>query len=281
MTYPCPKQFEDQFPSWDHYIAHNTFACTTNAAKETFIILITDRNIYKYTTGNRKIWQRDIRDIHTIEPGSNRSFSIIYRFPKQGKLLSGGEDYLAQLHKETCEAESAEVKDMWLVMLSRVLRITNQKFFENSYVPAPEVYQWSVYVMKFNGKGKKQLRCLACSTQRLYNIDVKAGSLELGKTKWAFTISSCTSVIKYDNNPFIFTLNVAPGTPSGSYRSKPMGSMCSFGTRTELEKNWIIADVKRIFFICTKGHLKEETGVLKDSKVVKGKSSLILNDKGK
>jgi len=52
MTYPCPKQFEDQFPSWDHYIAHNTF--TSSSPRETFIILITDRNIYKYTTGNKK-----------------------------------------------------------------------------------------------------------------------------------------------------------------------------------------------------------------------------------
>jgi hypothetical protein len=38
-----------------------------------------------------------------------------------------------------------------------------------------------VFTTKVNHQGKKQIRVLACSTARLYNIEVTPPTLELGK----------------------------------------------------------------------------------------------------
>lgn len=75
-SYPCPRQFQVLFPSCDHYIAHNTFRkgkgfepvvgpeypgfpCRiflSDIKIEEFVILLTDRKIYKFSTSISRIW---------------------------------------------------------------------------------------------------------------------------------------------------------------------------------------------------------------------------------
>ena len=132
--------------------------------------------------------------------------------------------------------------------MSRVCRVTYQKFFESAYilsifavsltravavlVPAPEVYQWSalssffyafsatvasthlladVYGNKLNENGKLQIRCLVASTTRLYNVKINTPGMEMErKAQWAFPIAALVALVTYGDNPLVWPIAWAP-----------------------------------------------------------------------
>lgn len=93
-VFPCPKQFEvrnavtviidrsltrlqGHFPSVDHYLAHAVFknplnkglailAAPSLTSLETFVLMMTDRNLYKYTPAYKRVWQ-SVRTYYTLK----------------------------------------------------------------------------------------------------------------------------------------------------------------------------------------------------------------------
>jgi len=249
-VFPCPTPFQGHFPGVDHYLSHAVFR--NPMTKESFVIMITDRNMYKYTPQYKKVWQTDLRDIHSIDidAKTHEVMTLAIRCNKNNQLVGkkGGSGLYAELiHTELCQAESIMARDLWATALSRVCRISYQKYFENTTVPNPEVYQWNVYMNKLNETGKLQVRCLVASTTRLYNIRVMPGVELDRRPQWAFPIASLVALITYGDNPLMFSFRVTPKTPSGTGRAAPMRELVTYVVSHVNERNFLLQDLKRLY----------------------------------
>ena len=109
------------------------------------------------------------------------------------------------LETKTFKCDSEDVRDFWIIAFRAILRQYWQFYFESKYIAyvqpctcdlqfrPPEVYQFHRFVTKTNAKGRSQIRCLALSSDRLYNIQApEQVPLTPGKIKVALQVKLLT-----------------------------------------------------------------------------------------
>lgn len=143
---------------------------------------------------------------------------------------------------------------MWVTLLNRASREHWQEFFELTMVPAPEVYQGHWLLTKVNKSGKMQVRILLLSTERLYNVEVKSGSLAVSKIKWSLPVNTLRAVGTYVHDERAMQLLVKNEKTDAQHVKQEY----VFLARNEAERSEVLAEVRRIHYEITDRHLRIE-----------------------
>ena len=114
-------------------------------------------------------------------------------FGKMKRLLSVSSSFDSFLKSKVVRCHSAEEVDQWVTVFHRLLRNTWQAKFEETILPAPEVYKRHAFVIKSHND-----RLVLLSDFWFYNIDVTYKPTLVKGIKWAIPVSSFTSVQQVD-----------------------------------------------------------------------------------
>jgi len=120
--------------------------------------------------------------------------------------------------------------------------------FETMHMIVPEIYQFHRFVSKVNSKGRYQIRCIAVSTERIYNLQLPEGyPLIPGKQKWQFKIPLLKKIQVNSDSPKVLTL--VTSLP----KIKPI---VSFSFKDEKETSFVLNEIKRLYFAQTNTELE-------------------------
>jgi len=153
----------------------------------------------------------------------------------------------------TYNTQSAEVRDEWMVILRALLLDIWQPWFETMHMAVPEIYQMHRFITKLNAKGRSQIRCLAISNERIYNLQLpEAYPLVPGKQKWALKIGLLKGIQQSNETPKILTF--VTSLPK-------IKSHVSFAFKDEKEAQTILKEIQRLYFLQTSTHLEVDHDV--------------------
>eukprot|EP01112_Ceratiomyxa_fruticulosa_P018118 TRINITY_DN5750_c0_g1_i1.p1 TRINITY_DN5750_c0_g1~~TRINITY_DN5750_c0_g1_i1.p1 ORF type:complete len:358 (+),score=56.30 TRINITY_DN5750_c0_g1_i1:183-1256(+) len=274
--FPCPIRFDKIVPMNEQYITHALFKKFKDNTEKLFILLLTTTRYYKISVDSfHQVWSRDLIDLHAIEgddassaatptllrlvcrvaPKSSREprdSSVRNRMSVEGPLTYGLMDKNL-LKPKSYHAESIEVRDHWLIALRVLLRDMWQQKFESTLILSPDIYQTHVYVDKINRHGKNQVRCVLLSIDRLFNVMSK-GMTEIGKVKWSFPHEAMSKLDMYANPPNLLDIHV--DSSNKGVRGK-VKNVISLAFKDKLERDMIVAELRRLYFNKTKKHLSK------------------------
>jgi len=196
-----PPKFQSIIKENEHYIFHESLRENTAMGAD-FILLVTNRQYYKLLPENLTVQScNSLKDIHSVEEIVHKktneivtddsfAFKLVVQIPiEKNKLRSTRlEDFLKN---EVLYCETTEIRDLCVIVLRALLRNMWQLLLEELVMPKPEVYQVHRFVTKVNKKGRHQVRFLAISTERVYNLQApQVYPPSFGKVKWSFRIAS-------------------------------------------------------------------------------------------
>jgi hypothetical protein len=114
-----------------------------------------------------------------------------------------------ELHMRDFDLLEEEMAKKWKDVFSAALLNAWQSVLEQEVMPVPEVYQLHSSITKENRKGLKQVRVIAVSTQRVYNLKMTSkGTVK--SVKWSVPLPAVDhiSTSKESNS---FTMHFHPG----------------------------------------------------------------------
>jgi len=167
------------------------------------------------------------------------------------------------LEKTPFVAMSQSLRDEWVIVLRAMFRNMWQRHFEMLFMLAPEIYVTHVFVTKVNVKGRSQVRCLALSTERFYNISAPEGFPQHpGKTKWSHSLNVINKLKLSENSMSIF---------SPTLKKTEINYVFS----SDEERDRICYEIRRLYYVITKKNLEVEK--VGRSKKISKKLSLLYN----
>jgi len=285
---PLPSQFDSiiQFQTSEKYVAHaacfeqissssasSSSTTGTNDANvvslKPCVLLISTVHYYKITTETNvhMEWRKELREIHSLEDcelSSSSSSSLqtaTLLQPEAIKIVSHlplakskvGSTKLGEFIEErTFVFDSQEIREEWMLLLRALVRNIWQAQFEHSYLQAPEIYQLHKFVTKVNNKGRNQVRCLAISTERVYNIQAIQGyPPSPGKIKWYFKINTIKKIASVEDNEGGRTLVISTSLPKGK-------TEVTFIFKDSKERREVLHELRRLFIAQSNIKLVEE-----------------------
>jgi len=163
------------------------------------------------------------------------------------------------LETKTFKCENEDIRDIWIIALRAILRQYWQFFFESKYIAPPEIYQFHRFVTKTNSKGRSQIRCIALSTDRFYNIQAPEQlPLTPGKIKWFVKVSLIDKVAAVTNEPrtiIVYTSNMQKTRQQVRITFKDLA-----------ERDEFVLELSRLYYNVTGKLLDEELGKDNDPK---------------
>jgi len=258
--YPRPAKFDKIIPPEEQYVAHGNFRkFSKNGLEKAFVLIVTRTKYYKLEAAtSKKLWEKNLLEIQTVQFDDDDPFKITLTCKKtppsttKAWIIVPSASHNMDLSEKVIIAETPDAMDEWFIIMRALVRDAWQALFESQYISAPDVYQVHFFAEKINRKGKSQVRCIVVSTEKVYNIDVKAGTLDLGKLKWSFPITSLTNVYVYNTPSNMVLLRI---NSSHLQKVKPLTSLV---LRNKLDRNIIVGEIRRIYFSKKKYHLPKE-----------------------
>lgn len=178
-------------------------------------MVITNKSFYKYEMqaaldAPRK--RKDLMDIHSVEVDDKHPQGFIVRSYKS-KAKMGFSSLLGRIGKtmefeqflqvRKWKAKSATESEQIVWVLNRALRNRWQEAFETKLMPQPEIYVRHSWVIKSGSlSSKSQERVLVFSTHWLYNVECQHNPFTIKDCKWAYPISSITSIVLDQDDTF-------------------------------------------------------------------------------
>lgn len=194
-------------------------------------LMVTSRSLVCVSTvngatpsSNTLMWHKKLKEVHSVVDLEQESFVVTTHFQiSKSKMRSTKMDQFVQ--DFTFVASSKDARDEWLIIFDNLfnniwqpqvtqkMRLTISLNYYTciifQYVDIrthPEVYQFHIFATKVNRKGRNQIRCLAFSNERIYNISAPEDyPLNPGKvkvvilsfllnSKWSFKVSTLKKV---------------------------------------------------------------------------------------
>jgi len=254
QSWPCPASFEKAIKSIDpaaKYICHQLFQ--KKKKEKNVLLLVTTTHYYKIVPDTFSVvWSKELKEIHSIEQSleSPERFDIYYYKPIQkSKVVSTRLTNFQE--KRSYLAPSQFICEEWISVLRIVLRNFWQPHFELIYMRGNEVYQRHYFCTKENQKGRSQIRCLAFSTEKVYNIKATKGyPIHPAKEKWVLPLSYLKKIKLFSTSPCTLAL---VQTESSKVKNEVL---FTFKDTKELEE--IVFEIKRIYFRKTSKQLEIE-----------------------
>jgi len=233
----------------------------------TVLLLLSKSHLHKESIENREVlWTEEVRAIHCIEEEEEtpEMFRIVTENPVvKNKLRSTKMETF--LENQIFFAPSLDNQLEWVIVLRGLLKCIWQPHYETQYMSVPEIYQTHINCTKINLKGRHQIRNLAISTERVYNLQLPEGyPLMPGKQKWSFKIEAIKK-LKYESPRTVTFVTSLP----------KIKSSVSYLFKDEKEALYVYNEIKRLYFSITKTQLATESDAKDASRSLNKRSSKI------
>jgi len=232
----------------EKYVTH--IECTDDGGKGVYLVLTTD-NFRKIDVGTRK-------------QVSSMSHSVVFEMHcGEGELrlvhTTGDKKSSGNMVKKTIKdafksstftTEDKKQMEVFNVACECMCRRFWQTHFEQTIVEQPDLYQYHMFLTKYDKKGKPKYRCLVLSSSCLYLIVPCSTTSNNFILKWAVRLECIEFVSRHEDFPAIFTVYLTAGSPStkGS-RQAPLRSKIVFQARTPRQRQRFIRDLCRVYFL--------------------------------
>ncbi|KAG2375058.1 hypothetical protein C9374_010062 [Naegleria lovaniensis] len=148
-------------------------------------------------------------------------------------------------------------KDIWVNVLTSLLKEYNQEYFETLIVPSPEVYQSHLYMQK----NDSQKRAVVLSNKKLYNVKMAIGETDEKKIKHRFSVPleyiKCVKSFTKTPNGIEIVFDKKKASKDKNCKGS-LSEQYSFVTDTEETKIQFLSELAQVYFFHTNQDLAYE-----------------------
>eukprot|EP01028_Stygiella_incarcerata_P007052 TRINITY_DN2878_c0_g1_i1.p1 TRINITY_DN2878_c0_g1~~TRINITY_DN2878_c0_g1_i1.p1 ORF type:complete len:349 (-),score=109.84 TRINITY_DN2878_c0_g1_i1:63-1016(-) len=158
------------------------------------ILMLSDEAYYEIDGKSKKLIARiPLLGIHSVavDPSHATVLTVTHLYGQKSKIarharkiVGSGVSASEELHVRDFDLLEEEMAKKWRDVFAAALLNAWQSVLEQEVMPAPEVYQLHTSITKENRKGLKQVRVIAVSTQRIYNLKM-ASKGTVKSVKWS------------------------------------------------------------------------------------------------
>lgn len=147
------------------------------------------------------IWYYDEKKLKSSGNGSSGGGSHSSSSSSSGGHSGSGSSSSSKNYLDSCllsrtyECEDRAERDEWIVLQQRLIRDYYQRVLEKSFIPAPEVYQYHLWVQKAKKK-TNPFRLLFLSNERIYMLKMCMGEENVRNSKIDFIYPIESVIIK-------------------------------------------------------------------------------------